>query len=359
MFEAAFNAVSAFNQAGLILAGAFLLLIGGLILGDALNWRLCATRVEGRVLGVRRKGSCFYTVFEYTLPDGRRIEATADSGSSITSGRETGRLLKLMVFPDKPSRARDAGSYMGGIIGTVLAAPGVFLIWVALMQSGFGWLTVLFILAALALQARKIEWRNAEERRQWVEDHTTRRAEKEKERIAKLGPVMPIEQFLNSPEEIEKARKNEEQMAKTAPFLVIGGVALLGLGIWLGQKQLALEQGGLRAPGVVVDIVSNSDSDGTTYAPVFKFEDEKGNSFRVKDKVSSNPPANREGEKVTALYDPKDPEKTAMIDRGFWNWLPTGLLALFGAGLAFLGMRSPMRSLRKDQAPPSTYSQKT
>jgi hypothetical protein len=340
MFETVFNTMGAFNQALLLLAGGFLLLIGGLLLGDALNWRLRAARVEGRVLGVRRKGGVFYTVFEYTLPDGRRIEATADNGSSLISGRETGRPLKLMVFPDKPTRARDTGSFMAGIVGTLLAAPGILLVWVALRQSGFGWLTVLFVLGILVLQFRKIKLRTPEERRQWMEDRTTRRAEKEQERIAKLGPVMPIEQFLNSPEEIGKTQKNKEQMAKMAPFLILGGVALLALGVWLGQKQLTLEQRGVRTPAVVVDIVSSSDSDGTTYASVFSFTDKNGREFRVKDKVSSNPPADSEGEKVTALYDPQDPGENAMIDRGFWNWLPAGLLALFGAGLAFLGIRS-------------------
>jgi hypothetical protein len=28
-----------------------------------------------------------------------------------------------------------------------------------------------------------------------------------------------------------------------------------------------------------------------------------------------------------------------MIDRGLWNWLPTSLLALFGAVFAFAGFR--------------------
>ena len=46
------------------------------------------------------------------------------------------------------------------------------------------------------------------------------------------------------------------------------------------------------------------------------------------------------GDTVAVLYDPELPQGTAIIDRGWWNWLLPGAVCLFGllAGAAGLFM---------------------
>ena len=63
-----------------------------------------------------------------------------------------------------------------------------------------------------------------------------------------------------------------------------------------------------------------------------------GNStVEFKDSVGSNPPSHRTGDKVTVLYLPGDPQRQAIIDRGFvLNWLIPAVVFLFAAGLAML-----------------------
>jgi hypothetical protein len=49
------------------------------------------------------------------------------------------------------------------------------------------------------------------------------------------------------------------------------------------------------------------------------------------------PASYHEDDAVTVLYAPDSPQGTAMIDRGFWNWMPPVGLCLFGMILAAVG----------------------
>jgi hypothetical protein len=69
-------------------------------------------------------------------------------------------------------------------------------------------------------------------------------------------------------------------------------------------------------------------------------------TVEFKDSVGTNPPSHRAGDKVTVLYLPGDPQRQAIIDRGFLlNWAIPGIVFLFAAGLAMLciAMRRQMR----------------
>jgi hypothetical protein len=69
------------------------------------------------------------------------------------------------------------------------------------------------------------------------------------------------------------------------------------------------------------------------------FIGESGNRVRFRDKWGSNPPSFRVGDPVTVLYLAAEP-RSATIDRGWVNWLPSGLTFLFGALLCWAGFRT-------------------
>lgn len=96
----------------------------------------------------------------------------------------------------------------------------------------------------------------------------------------------------------------------------------------------------LSTPGVVVDLerrhsssTSSSGSSGPTYAPVVEFtHPESGETIRFTSSSSSNPPAFDEGEDVTVLYAPDNPDD-ARIDSFTDLWLLP--LILLGMGIIF------------------------
>lgn len=47
MFDVAFEAISAWNQVGLIIGGVICLLIGGVFIADFIYWRITAYKVRG------------------------------------------------------------------------------------------------------------------------------------------------------------------------------------------------------------------------------------------------------------------------------------------------------------------------
>src|SRR5262245_13694753 len=100
-----FELLSAYYQAGLLLMAAVCLGLGGLLLAHEVHWHLRATHVVGTIVGVREvKPNTYSTVYSYSLPTGQSCQATSSNGSNITKGRETGRTVSLLVFPDRPHR---------------------------------------------------------------------------------------------------------------------------------------------------------------------------------------------------------------------------------------------------------------
>ncbi|MCM8533074.1 MAG: DUF3592 domain-containing protein [Lentisphaeraceae bacterium] len=60
--------------------------------------------------------------------------------------------------------------------------------------------------------------------------------------------------------------------------------------------------------GVVIELVRKSSSDGNdTYAPVFKFKDEKNQEHIIQSSSSSSPPAYSVNEDVKIYYSENDP----------------------------------------------------
>lgn len=93
-----------------------------------------------------------------------------------------------------------------------------------------------------------------------------------------------------------------------AIFLVVG-VAFLTIGIGLRiSDQNKRERCTAKTQAEVVDIVSSTDSDGTTYAPVFSYT-VSGQEYVKQRNSYSNPCNYYKGQKVALYYNPNRPDE--------------------------------------------------
>src|ERR1700730_8551417 len=132
MFDLFDSAIQAYNQVGLFFGAAVCLGLGGLILGNSLYWRIHALRASGTIIGVISRNGLFTPVYRYTLPDGQSHVAKSDTSSGAVRGKETGRVVPLMISAHNPNAAQETNSYLLDIIGLVLIAPGIWFGYTAL-----------------------------------------------------------------------------------------------------------------------------------------------------------------------------------------------------------------------------------
>jgi hypothetical protein len=248
-----------------------------------------------------------------------------------------------MVFAGKPECARPLGFEWLGVVGLAISGMGLVFVKVALASAPVTPMTFVILAALLGTCALKMKKYiiPKSQRGTLSEWQAARRAQNLKE-----WQAIPIQHA----EDIETAPENRAANVKNAraavPLLLLFGLGLCAGGAYLGKKTYILETQGLRAPGSVVRLEESRDSDGSTYHPIVRFGAGGGMEFR--DSMGSNPPVYREGEDVTVLYLAEDPEKSAVIDRGAWNWaVPGGLAA---AGLVFLyACLAMMKRLRMNE----------
>lgn len=195
-------------------------------------------------------------------------------------------------------------------------------------------LTVLIAAVYLGWKAHKIIL--PKDRRLSPADWRTKQAATRRAGL-ETSPVMPIEEV--PPPQLGPVRLQQQRttMRIAAPLLILIGLAMIGGGCYLGQKLDTLLKEGLRAPGQVVEMAASHDSDGSSYHAVVRFTDGAGAQHRFHDKVGSNPPSHVVGDAVTVLYRREDPEASAIIDRGWLNWLPPAGIALLGAIFLMVG----------------------
>jgi hypothetical protein len=346
-----FSAMTAWNQTGLFIGGLFCLGVGALLFCNSIYWRLKAERVEGAIIGVRKKDGCYFPVYRYTLASGETFEANSHVGSGLVRGKETGRAVPLLVFPDKKDEAEPANSYISEIVGLMLASPGLFLICIALTAWPVTWMSGAVLLGLAVYGWIKFRPYIIPKERclgpaQWQAE---RRARNRAER-ARL-PVQRIEDILASPEGLKAAEEQRKASRIVAPVLLLFGLGLVAGGVHTGNAAFDLKKNGLRAAGSVTGIESRQDSagrgSGTTYYPVVKFLARDGKPVRFHDRMGANPPLYRAGEAVEVLYLEGNPERSAVIDRGVWNLLLPLLLCAGGLGMVIGAGATGRRLLKK------------
>src|SRR4051812_38442504 len=149
MFELILSVLQAYNQIGMLIAAAICLGLGGLLLGNALYWRLTATHVLGTVVGVVTRNGMYSAVYRYTSADGVIREAKTDIGTGWIGGYETGRVVPIMIARGNAAQARGAGAVLLDIAGLVCLVPGVLFAYTALTAYPLTWITGLVAMAML------------------------------------------------------------------------------------------------------------------------------------------------------------------------------------------------------------------
>jgi uncharacterized protein DUF3592 len=340
VFSFIVESVQAYNQVGFFIGALVCLGVGGLIFGNALYWRVHAVRATGTVIGVIDRGGMYTPVYRYTLPDGQTHEAKSDTSSGWARGKETGRVVSLMISAHKPTEAREANNYLFDAVGILLIVPGVWLGYTALTAYPVTWMTwIMAVVMVFYLVERGRRVFIPKGQRLSIADWKKQYGLGEAPTIDSAD-IKPIEKIIATPEMQQKLQTQWQNNKRAAPFVGIFAVALLGVGIYQARDLARLESSGLRAQGEVERLVGESSSKGGySYHAIVRYRTEKNIRVEFKDNVGSNPPSYRPGDKVTVLYLANNPRGQAIIDRGlWWNWAIPGILFLAAALVAWLFM---------------------
>ncbi len=323
-----------FGQMASVLGGLFLVLLGAAILYSIAYWRLHAQGVESEIIGIRRRGAYFHSVYRYALPGGGWREATSVQGSSSLKGRTTGRRLEVRVMADHPGEAREA------------AAPVTWAVALGLVLGG-GWLTyysvtmwkrsvVIWILFALVtLYVGRRLWR-------WLAPYLMNmRSQPGASDAWSALPIESAETLGLSPEPNRFQFTGSKSRRSGAIFCMIG-LAILAFA-YIPVHRLLLLRTGTRTEGIVLQLDRDtSNRPGNNHPglyPVVQFTSTDGTVVHFLSRAGANPSPYKVGDHVTVLYQPGK-QDTAMIDRGMRNWEPAGALLLLGMAFTALGFTS-------------------
>lgn len=101
------------------------------------------------------------------------------------------------------------------------------------------------------------------------------------------------------------------------------------------RKHAAFRRHSRRAQAVVVGMHRSVGGLGGAapqyrYHPILKFTTTEGREIQARTNLGTSPPAAREGQRVTAVYDPRDPEKVEIAGKGGISLAITVVLTAFG-----------------------------
>jgi uncharacterized protein DUF3592 len=336
MFDLFVSGIQAYNQVAMFLGALICLGIGGLILGNQLYWRVHALRANGTIIGVSSANGMYTPVYRYTI-NGETHEAKSDTSSGWLKGKETGRVVPLLISAHNPSAARARHDYLLDLIGLVFVVPGVLLGYTALTAypiTRMTWIMAGAMVLYLFERGSRIFIPKGQRMSiaEWRKLHNLDGAAS-----IDLSDVKPIEQVISAPDAANARAAAFKQGRKMAPIVGLFAVILLAVGVYQSFKVARLEASGLRAPGEVVSLKEEESSDGHSYYPIVRYRTARNETVEFKDSIGGNPPTRREGDRVTVLYLADKPRTEAMIDRGsFWNWLIPGIVFAFAALIGWL-----------------------
>lgn len=347
MFDLLIESTQAYAQVGMFLGALVCLGLGGLILGNSLYWRMHAVRVSGTIIGVTAENGVYCPVYRYAAQDGQMHEAKSDTSSSGVGGKNTGRVVPLMISAHNPMEAREANNYLLDLAGLLFVAPGIWLGYTAVTAypvTPMTWIMVIALILYLAERGHRILIPKGQRLSiaEWKKQHGMGEIS-----AIDLSKIRRIEEIAGTAELQKKQQAQFAQYKKAAPLIGLFAVILIGFAINQGFKVARLEAAGLRAPGVVVRLKEEYSSSGGgryDYFAVVRFRTDKNVNVEFKDDFGSNPPSHRAGDKVTVLYLADNPQQDAIIDRGiWWNWAIPAILvvaAAFAVGLLIAVRRS-------------------
>ncbi|HEX3914095.1 MAG TPA: DUF3592 domain-containing protein [Steroidobacteraceae bacterium] len=332
------QSLAAFNQLGVLAAALICGAVGAALLGNALFWRIHAIRVQGEAIGVRRNGTTFRSVYRYALPGKSNVEGTSNEGSSSLEGRESGTRRMLLVIAAHPDEVQEASSHVWSAIGVLFVGAAAWLFRIAVTAWPVNRWT--WIAAGLLLLYGGVRiWRSIRpaEKRLGAANFKALIARRPVDDIG-AGPLLRCEDIRATPEWRALEDRQRAQRRRFTPVLLITGIALIGIGIYVGRTLVRLESG-VRVPGKIIALDPRNSGSHAVYYPLVSFSTGTGTIVHFSDRVGSNPPAYHVGDAVTVIY-PAGDLHAAIIDRGWINWLPAGLAFIFGLALFAAGMRA-------------------
>ena len=117
-------------------------------------------------------------------------------------------------------------------------------------------------------------------------------------------------------------------------IFMLFGLLFFAIGSGMTIRQRTLEVQGIEAPGSVISLQENCDSDGCTYAPEVQFTTANGQSIHFVSSYYSSPPSYDVGETVIVVY-PVDKPADAII-KGDGQFLHI-IFMLIGGVIAIIG----------------------
>lgn len=285
----------------------------------------------------------YYTVYEYKMPNGERREQVSDLGSSQMGKNIPGRRVSVLISPHNPEKMKRP-HFALLFFGLVFLVPGLFILNQAIQTVEFNYMMIVLPFALFAFIVVKIGMFIARiPKKEWNEGMSAfKEAKKEGFSVRSSGGGSSENARVLSMSDMR------ERMRAMIKNYTIGGYVclLIALGLaggsyYLGADMVDKLRSGVPTQGEVVDFESrysrSSEGSGYTYYSVVEFTDDAGRLVRFRDRVGSSHRMNKRGDVVDVLYAPNNPVD-AMIDRGIWNWVISGGLALGAFLLLFAAM---------------------
>jgi hypothetical protein len=320
-----------FGQIASIFGGLFFMLLGSAIFYTIAVWRFRGQQVEGEIIGIRRRGDQFHTVYRYALPAGGFCEATSVQGSGSPIGRTTGRRVALRVMPDKPAEAHEAASAPMWLLASGLVGGGGWLTYYSVTAWKHSVVTWILLALAAIYAGRKL-WRKLAPYLAKLRSQPG---------VADAWSAVPIEtaETMGVLPETERLQIRQSRPNRTGAIFCVAGLVVLATAYFSTHKLILLRTGS-RVQGTVLRL----HADGSTNQhpglfPEVEFRSTDGTVVRFEDRVGENPSPYKVGDRVTVLYQPGK-QDTAMIDHGLGNWEPIAGLLLLGTVLTSLGIVS-------------------
>jgi Protein of unknown function (DUF3592) len=332
-----------FGQMASVLGGLLLFMLGSAILYSIAYWRRRGQRVEGVIIGIRRRGAYFHSVFRYVLPSGEWREATSVQGSSSLKGRTTGRRRELRVMADHPGEARESAGAVTWTLALALILGGGWLTYYSVTEWKHSIVTWIVFTIAVAYAGRKL-WR-------WLAPYLTKMRSQPK--VADPWSGLPIEtaETLDLPSSPNRLVAADSKSRRTGAIFCIAGLAMLTIA-YIPVHRLLMLRTGVRTHGTVLRLEENTTNNNHGLYPEVQYTSTDGTVVHFLDRAGANPSPYKIGDQVPVRYQPGK-QDTAMIDRGLRNWEPVVGLLILGAAfttLGFVSLRAQSGSANQRQA---------
>ncbi len=325
-----------FHQMLAVLVGLLLILLGVAIFHTILSWARRGRKVQAEVIGVRRRGGQFHTVYHYVLPVGILQEATSVQGSSSLDGRGTGTRRTIRVVPEHPEEALEPATPVIWALAWGFVLGGGWITWYSVTTWKRSIFTWIFFAIVAAILGRFV----------WHKLTRFLTAVQAKVGVAEPWGALPIEnaeQFAST-SQAPRTQIASKGSVRTPMIFVLAGLVVLGTAYIPVHKLLVLRSG-TRTEGTVLSLYENTANRGSySKFPEVQFTDLHGAPVRFLDKVGADPSPYKVGDKVPVLYYP-DEQGSAMIDHGLGNWAPVVALLILGTVLLGAGLMAARGSV--------------